>query len=134
MLDFPRWKRIAISLALLLGVLLAIPSLIAKRIADALIAGRPPGHPYLGVCTTSEISAILRSQDFPGYGDLVSKAIPGTPAEQAGLKAGDVIEKVDGSAHSRQMGMPNVAGFAFRCMRYSSAERPAIHSSSRITG
>jgi S1-C subfamily serine protease len=78
------------------GINFAIPSVIAKRIADALIAGRAPGHPYLGICTTSEISALARGQDFPGYGDLITKAIPGTPAEQGGLKAGDVIEKVDG--------------------------------------
>src|SRR3954453_3493751 len=36
MLDFPRWKRFAISLALPLGVLLAIPSLIGESNAKRL--------------------------------------------------------------------------------------------------
>jgi S1-C subfamily serine protease len=78
------------------GINFAIPSVIAKRIADALIAGRAPGHPYLGVCTASELSTLARGQDFNGYGDMITKAIPGSAAEQAGLRAGDVIEKVDG--------------------------------------
>ena len=42
MLDFPRWKRWWISLALALGVLLAIPSLIGEKRADALHVGFLP--------------------------------------------------------------------------------------------
>jgi len=77
------------------GIGYAIPSLIAKRIAQDLIAGRKPGHPYLGVCFQSEDSFLVNGPDVAGYGVLVTAALPGTPAAKAGLKAGDLIEKVD---------------------------------------
>jgi serine protease Do len=78
------------------GIGFAIPSLIAKRIAQDLIAGRKPGHPYMGVCYQSEDAFLASGKDIPGYGVLVTSALPGTPAAKAGLKNGDVIEKVDG--------------------------------------
>lgn len=78
------------------GIGYAIPSLIAKRIAQDLIAGRTPGHPYIGVCYQSEGSVLAGGNDPPGYGVLVTAALPGTPAAKAGLQAGDMIEKVDG--------------------------------------
>jgi putative serine protease PepD len=78
------------------GIGFAIPSLIAKRIAQDLIAGRTPGHPYMGVCYQSEDSALAGGIDVPGYGVLVTASIAGGPAAKAGLQAGDLIEKVDG--------------------------------------
>ena len=78
------------------GIGYAIPSLIAKRIAQDLIAGRKPGHPYVGVCYQSEDAFLAGGADIAGYGVLVTAALPGTPAARAGLKAGDLIEKVDG--------------------------------------
>jgi serine protease Do len=78
------------------GIGYAIPSLIAKRIAQDLIAGRAPGHPYIGVCYQSEDAFLASGKDVPGYGVLVTAALPGSPAAKAGLKAGDLIEKVDG--------------------------------------
>ncbi|HEY8864345.1 MAG TPA: trypsin-like peptidase domain-containing protein [Candidatus Dormibacteraeota bacterium] len=78
------------------GIGYAIPSLIAKRIAQDLIAGRTPGHPYMGICYQSEDSFLAGGKDVPGYGVLVTAAIPGAPAAKAGLKAGDLIEEVDG--------------------------------------
>jgi S1-C subfamily serine protease len=76
------------------GIGYAIPSLIAKRIAQDLIAGRKPGHPYIGVCYEPEDSALANGTNLSGYGVLVTGALPGTPAAKAGLAAGDVIEKI----------------------------------------
>jgi putative serine protease PepD len=77
------------------GIGYAIPSLIAKRIAQDLIAGRKPGHPYIGVCYEPEDAALANGTSLNGFGVLVTGALPGTPAARAGLAAGDVIEKVD---------------------------------------
>lgn len=77
------------------GIGFAIPSLIAKRIAQDLIAGRAPGHPYVGVCYQPEDAALAGGKDLGGYGVLVTAALPNTPAAKAGLMAGDLIEKVD---------------------------------------
>lgn len=78
------------------GIGFAIPSRVAKRIAEALMAGRAPGHPYLGICYSSLQDALLSGQAVNGYGVVVSKAISGSPADRGGIRAGDVIEKVDG--------------------------------------
>jgi serine protease Do len=75
----------------------AIPSLVAKRIADDLIAGRKPGHPYVGV-SYQDIASYLAghaSSSIQGYGIVVSCAVPGAPAEKAGIKSNDVVEKID---------------------------------------
>lgn len=62
----------------------AVPSSIAMRVADQLIAGQPATHPYLGV----EVDAA------PGGGALVQRVAAGSPAEQAGLQPADVITGV----------------------------------------
>ena len=76
----------------------AIPSLITKRIAEALIAGRKPGHPFLGISFEDEATALARGDSFSGFGVLVTGVSSGTAADRAGIKKGDVIEKVDSVA------------------------------------
>ncbi len=74
----------------------AIPSNVAKRIAEALIAGRKPGHPYLGVSYFNEQDALASGANFDGYGVFVRQVLRGCPAGRAGIREGDVIQKVDG--------------------------------------
>ena len=78
------------------GIGYAIPSRIVQRVAQNLIAGKSPGHPYLGVCFMTVEDALARDPNVKGYGVLVMGVAPDTPAQRAGLKNGDVIEKVDG--------------------------------------
>jgi S1-C subfamily serine protease len=80
------------------GIGYAIPSLIVKRIAEALIAGQKPGHPFLGIAFEDEATALARGDSFSGYGVLVTEVTSGSAADKGGLKKGDVIEKVDGIA------------------------------------
>ena len=77
----------------------AIPSLVARRIAEDLIAGRTPGHPYIGV-SYQDLASYLASHSSSsvhGFGIVVSCVVSGSPAERAGLKPNDVVEKIDGS-------------------------------------
>jgi S1-C subfamily serine protease len=74
----------------------AIPSRILQRIASALIEGRTPGHPYLGICYLSIADQLAIDPSVRGYGVYVELALPGTPAQRAGIQSGDVIERVDG--------------------------------------
>jgi S1-C subfamily serine protease len=78
------------------GIGYAIPSLIVKRIAEALIAGQKPGHPFLGIGFEDAATALARGDSFSGYGVLVTDVTPGSAADRGGVKRGDVIEKVDG--------------------------------------
>jgi putative serine protease PepD len=61
----------------------------AKSVADTLIAGGTVQHPYLGVTVGDATS---------GSGAQVGCVVTNGPADKAGLKAGDVITKVDGTA------------------------------------
>jgi putative serine protease PepD len=71
------------------GIGFAIPSNVAKRIADQLIAnGRVvrSGRAYFGV----------RVATIVGGGVLVSAIVPGGPAAKAGIKQGDIILAIEG--------------------------------------
>jgi len=74
----------------------AIPSLLVKRLADDLIAGREPTHPFLGVSFLEESAALVAGVNVAGYGTFVRSTVTGSAAAKAGIKQGDIIQKVDG--------------------------------------
>ena len=77
------------------GVGFAIPVNYAMNIANQIIDGKTPVHPYLGV-TMSTVNAIVASRDnlSVSEGARVEKVAKGGPAEKAGIKAGDIITKI----------------------------------------
>ncbi|AFY66264.1 HhoA/HhoB/HtrA family serine endopeptidase [Geitlerinema sp. PCC 7407] len=89
------------------GIGFAIPISTAKQIADQLIATGRAEHTYLGiqmVTLTPDVQRELaNTTDLPftvraDTGILVTNVVPGSPATQAGLQAGDVITTVDGQS------------------------------------
>jgi putative serine protease PepD len=68
-----------------IGVGFAISSNRAKAVADAIIAGEDVQHPFIGV----------QLQDDEAGGAQIVDVVDGSPADQAGLAAGDVVTKVD---------------------------------------
>ena len=72
------------------GLGFAVPVDIAERVADAIVAGEPVEFGYLGI----------EGGDAAGSdpGALLASIVPGSPAEDAGLQAGDRIVAVDGDA------------------------------------
>ncbi|HEX7255186.1 MAG TPA: trypsin-like peptidase domain-containing protein [Gaiellaceae bacterium] len=68
------------------GVGYAIPGDTANRVADALIADGKVEHAYLGVSLEDDGAARLLN------------VVAGSPADDAGLRAGDVVIEVDGKA------------------------------------
>ena len=69
------------------GVGFAIPSDSVKQVADGLISNGKVTHAYLGV-------SIQTASNGVSIGSVRS----GTPAERAGLEAGDVVTAIDGTA------------------------------------
>jgi putative serine protease PepD len=69
------------------GVGFAVPSNTVKRVAEALIADGEIEHAYLGVATEEP-------QNADGAG--IAEVRTGTPADEAGLEAGDIVTAVDG--------------------------------------
>jgi serine protease Do len=73
----------------------AVPSNLAKRLADTIVADGKVTRPYLGVVT--ELLTPARADELGAKiprGAYVSDVTAGTPGAQAGLAKGDVIVKV----------------------------------------
>jgi putative serine protease PepD len=79
-----------------IGLGFAIPINQAKRIADELISTGHSTHPVVGVTI---------DQTFAGPGVRIQTVTPGGPADQAGIKAGDVVTAVDGKAVNDPTGL-----------------------------
>jgi putative serine protease PepD len=70
-----------------IGLGFAIPINQAKRVAEEIISTGKSSHPVIGVSV---------DLTYPGPGAQVKTVTPGGPSDQAGIKAGDVILKVNG--------------------------------------
>jgi Do/DeqQ family serine protease len=87
------------------GLGFAIPINTAQRISSQLIATGKVQHPYLGIqmqALTPELKDNINSDPNSGLsvdsdkGVLVRRVLPNSPAAVAGIRAGDIIEKLNG--------------------------------------
>ncbi len=85
------------------GLGFAIPIETAKRIADELFLYGKVEHPFLGISMVDltpevkdEINRQLETKIKDNQGVVITRVIENSPAEKAGLRQGDVIQKVGG--------------------------------------
>ncbi len=87
------------------GLGFAIPINLARRVAEQLAAGGTVVHPYLGLQLVPLTARVARDNNrdpdalvkLPERdGALVQKVLPESPAEQAGLKRGDLVVEIAG--------------------------------------
>jgi Do/DeqQ family serine protease len=87
------------------GIGFAIPINQAKSIQERLIRGEKVAHPFIGIQMTTLTPDLVREANrdpnsmflLPEVnGVVVTRVLPSTPAEEAGLRRGDVIVEVDG--------------------------------------
>jgi len=91
------------------GIGLAIPSALARRVVEGLIKEGKVVRGYLGVIIHSLDTQAARKLNLPNNrGALVTDVQPGSPAEQAGLHAGDVIVKLAGHEVADSAGLRNL--------------------------
>ena len=80
------------------GIGFAAPADLAKRVADQLIENGEVKRAFIGVMLqelTPALAKELKVKDDRG-GALIADVVSGSPAEQAGLRVGDVIVSIDG--------------------------------------
>lgn len=91
----------------------AIPINIAKPIMEQAIEGKPLSRPWMGITYTALTPAIAKANGLPidhgawlrsSTDGTLPAVVPGGPADQAGLREGDVLTAIDDqridSAHS----------------------------------
>jgi serine protease Do len=79
------------------GIGFAVPMSMARPIVKQLVEKGKVSRPWLGIMMQNETPELQKSLGGhpPESGALVSEVSPGSPAEKAGLKAGDIITEVD---------------------------------------
>jgi serine protease Do len=91
-----------------IGIGFAIPSNMAKDVMEQLIQGGAVHRGMLGVTVQGVTADIASSLGLPQVkGALVSAVQPGSPAERAGVRRGDVILEIDGASVSDSNALRN---------------------------
>jgi putative serine protease PepD len=110
--EVPRWAALVVAALLLLGVGFAIGwvaapgggdhhgrELPAGRVFPGPGRGRLPQTPGAAPGATSGVFLGVATTDATGNaGAQIATVAPGSPADQSGLKAGDVVTAVDGQS------------------------------------
>ena len=99
------------------GIGFAIPSNTLQRIANQLATKGKAEHAYLGVQMTTltpQVKQEINGNPNAGLqvseeqGVLVVKVVSGSPADQAGIKSGDVVKRVNGQDVATAEALQNV--------------------------
>jgi serine protease Do len=94
-----------------MGVSFAIPVDVAMNAVQQLKATGKVQYAMLGVRLQPITSDIARTMQLPDTrGALVPEVTPGSPAEKAGLRPGDVIRSVDGRNVAQSSDLPPIIG------------------------
>jgi S1-C subfamily serine protease len=91
------------------GLGFAIPSDVVKEVTDQLIEFGSVRRPYLGVETVAISPRIAAAYDLPvQFGAYVQAVQPGGPADEAGLRSGDIITSIGDQSIDEQNNMVTI--------------------------
>jgi len=94
-----------------MGVSFAIPSNVAMSVVEQLKADGKVSRAWLGVLIQDVNRDLAESFDLDRpHGALVSRVMPDSPAEKAGLKAGDIIMAFNGKTIEHSSELPYLVG------------------------
>ncbi len=76
---------------------LAVPINTVKQVLPRMLAGETVKHPWLGISSQELDPLLAKNRGIPiTTGALVQRVVRESPAEQAGIRVGDVITRIDG--------------------------------------
>ncbi|MCB9683455.1 MAG: Do family serine endopeptidase [Alphaproteobacteria bacterium] len=78
------------------GIGFAIPSARARQIADDILSDGKVDRGFLGVSIQDVDAKLADAMSVPPGGVLVTDVAPGTPAESAGVRPGDLVLEMNG--------------------------------------
>lgn len=79
------------------GISFAIPSNLARRVYEDVVERREISRPWFGAITWPLSPDVANRLGLPvSQGCLIARVLAGSPADRAGLLAGDVIEAING--------------------------------------
>jgi serine protease Do len=94
-----------------MGISFAIPMDVALKVAEQLRDGGAVSRGWLGVVIQEVTRELAQSFGLSRpEGALVSRVMPDSPGEKAGLRSGDVILKFDGRPLTRSNALPPMVG------------------------
>ncbi len=94
-----------------IGIGFAVPSNVVQNIVSQLITNKKVTRGWLGVQIQSLDDSIAKTLGVENSnGALVSKVMPKSPAEKAGIKTGDTIVSVDGVELKNSKFLPKTIG------------------------
>lgn len=90
-----------------IGIGFAIPINKAKRVLDSLVKYGKIEWPWIGIYMQPELTEDLAKKFGTERGVLVTEVVKSSPAEKAGVKAGDVIQSVNGKNVNSPLDLKN---------------------------
>ncbi|TYL48594.1 DegQ family serine endoprotease [Marinomonas sp. IMCC 4694] len=94
-----------------MGVSFAIPSKVAMSVVDQLKSDGKVSRAWLGVLIQDVSNELAESFGLDrSNGALISRVLPDSPAEKAGLKSGDIILSFNGDAIAHSGELPYIVG------------------------
>jgi Do/DeqQ family serine protease len=95
-----------------IGIGFAIPSNMAKSIMDQIVKYGSVKRGMIGIRMQTLSPEVTQSLGVPNgtTGVLVSEVVKGSPAEKAGIEAGDIVTAVNGKAVKSDLELRNIVG------------------------
>ncbi|MFB6273869.1 MAG: trypsin-like peptidase domain-containing protein [Salinibacter sp.] len=89
------------------GIGFAIPSNTVRRVATEIIKTGGVRRAYLGVRYGPAEPSLIKNSNLPEGSAIVSEVVEGSPADSAGLQAGDIITAINGKKLQKYLQIGN---------------------------